>query len=49
MALAHGGGSFQLFSLTVFKYLLGIEASKLVATIEEVPDEAVQEILLQVC
>lgn len=49
MALVHGGGLFQLFCQSVFKYLHGTEASKLVATIEEVPDEAVRDILLQVC
>lgn len=49
MALVHGGGSFQLFCHTVFKYLQGIEASKLIATIEEVPEKAVQDTLLEVC
>ena len=48
MALVHGGGSFQLFCPTVFKYLHGMEASKLIATIEEVPDMAVRDTLLRV-
>lgn len=49
MALVHGGGSFRLFSHTVFKYLHGMEASQLTATIEEVPDEEVRDTLLKVC
>lgn len=48
MALVHGGGSFLLFCPTVFKYLHGIEASNLIATIEEVPGQSVREALLEV-
>jgi len=49
MALAHGGAGFQLFSPTVFKYLSGTEPSSLVATIEEIGDPDMREILLKVC
>ena len=48
MALVHGGGPFLLFCPTVFKYLHGIEASHLIATIEEVPDQSVRDTLLEV-
>lgn len=48
MALVHGGGSFLLFCPTVFKYLHGIEAPNLIATIEEVPGQSVREALLEV-
>lgn len=48
MALVHGAGGFQLFSPTVFKYLACSDPSSLVATIEEVPDQQIREILLKV-
>ena len=48
MALVHGGAGFQLFSPTVFKYLSGSDPSSLVATIEEIGDQEVREILLKV-
>jgi len=48
MALVHGAGGFQLFSPTVFKYLACSDPSSLVATIEEVPDQQICEILLKV-
>jgi len=48
MALENGGAGFLLFSSTVFKYLSGTEPSPLVATIEEVGDPGVHQILLKV-
>ena len=48
MALVYGGGAYQLFCPTIFKYLHGIEAYQLIATIREVPDQSVRDTLLEV-
>lgn len=48
MSLVHGGASFKIFSPTVFRFLSGKNAADLIASIDEVPDSAIKEILKQV-
>ena len=48
MSLVHGGAAFRAFSPTVFLFLSGKDAPNLIASIDEVPDPAVRNILKQV-
>ena len=48
MALVHEGASFRLFSPCVYNYLSGMDASDLIASIEEVPEQSDRALLKQV-
>ena len=48
MALVHGGASFRLFSPCIYNYMSGMDASDLIASIDEVPQESVRLFLKQV-
>lgn len=48
MSLVHGGAAFRIFSPTVLRFLSGKNAADLIASISEVPDAGVREILKQV-
>ena len=45
MALIHGGGSLNVFSESVFKFICGVDPTDLTPTIDEVPDTETRNIL----
>lgn len=48
MSLVHRGAAFRIFCPTVFSFLSGKSAADLIASITEVPDPAIRELLKQV-
>ena len=48
MSLVHGGASFKLFSLSIYNFMCGWEASNLIVGIDEVPQCDIREILNKV-
>ena len=45
MALVNGGASFRIFSETVYRFMCGVNAADLIATVEEVPDAQTRHFL----
>ena len=43
MALVHGGASFKLFSPSIYNFMCGMDASNLIAGVDEVPQCDVRE------
>ena len=48
MSFVHGGGSFCLFSNTVYNFLCGRDAAELLPSIEEVADMTIKDFLYKV-
>ena len=48
MSLVHGGGAFSIFCPTVYNFLCGMKPSDLIASVDEIPDSSIREILKQV-
>ena len=48
MSLVHGGASFRVFCPTVYRFLSGKSAADLIASISEVEDADVREVLKKV-
>ncbi len=48
MALVHGGGGFNLFCSTIYRFMSGTKTIDLIPGIEEVSDPAIREKLQQV-
>ena len=48
MSLVHGGATFGLFSPCIYNFLCGMDASDLIAGIDEVPQQEIVQILKQV-
>ena len=48
MSLVHGGASFRVFCPTVYRFLSGTSAADLIASISEVEDADVREVLKKV-
>ena len=48
MSLVHGGASFRVFCPTVVRFLSGRSAADLIASIDEVDDQDVRDILRKV-
>ena len=48
MSLVHGGGSFSLFSNTIYNFLCSRDAAELLPSIEEVADTTIKDFLYKV-
>ena len=48
MALVNRGASFRIFIETVYRFMCGVNAADLIATVEEVPDAQTRHFLNQV-
>ena len=48
MAFVHGGSAVHILSQSVFKFVCGMKPMDIVVSIEEVPEEAIRQTIIEV-